>query len=118
MTLATEEDDQLILSTEPSPVRETDSIVSPMSPGVVELPASNEEYRDIDLAQLVRGRMSELSTETMPADSDSNVQAKHLSTPSESAMTGSDESIFRDTSPTSWLSINTSPSLPQNTKST
>jgi hypothetical protein len=116
MALAMEEDEQLVLSTEPSPVRGTDSIVSPMSPRVVELPANNEEeYSGIDLDQLVRARMSELSTEAVSVDGDSNVQSKHASMPSESAITGSDESIFDDTSPTSWLSINTSSSLPQST---
>ncbi|KAJ5776675.1 uncharacterized protein N7511_001686 [Penicillium nucicola] len=115
MVLAMEEDEQLVLSTEPSPVRETDSIVSPMSPGVVELPANNEDNSELDLVQLIRARMSELSTETVSVDSDSNVKAKGASTPSESVMTASDESIFDGTSPTSWLSINTSSSLPQNT---
>ncbi|KAJ5486696.1 hypothetical protein N7530_000996 [Penicillium desertorum] len=61
MVLAMEEDEQIVLSTEASPVRDTDSVVSPMSPGVVELPANNEEECEIDIIPEVRHRMSELA---------------------------------------------------------
>lgn len=111
MVLAMAEDDQIVLSTEASPVRDTDSVVSPMSParGVVELPANNEEC-EIDIIQEVRARMSELANNRSSVGSSSNV--KHTSTSSESAITQSDDSLFEATSPTSWLSLNTSPFLP------
>lgn len=111
MLLAMEEDEKIVLSTEASPVRDTDSVVSPMSPGqgVVELPANNEEDCEIDIIQEVRARMSELATNRSSVGSSSKV--KHTSTSSESAITASDDSLFDNTSPTSWLSLNTSPSL-------
>ncbi|KAJ6138915.1 hypothetical protein N7471_005401 [Penicillium samsonianum] len=111
MLLAMEEDEKIVLSTEASPVRDTDSVVSPMSPGqgLVELPANNEEDCEIDIIQEVRARMSELATNRSSVGSSSKV--KHTSTSSESAITASDDSLFDNTSPTSWLSLNTSPSL-------
>jgi hypothetical protein len=109
MVLAMEEDEQIVLSTEASPVRDTDSVVSPMSPGVVELPANNEEECEIDIIPEVRHRMSELANNRSSVGS-SNV--KHTSTSSESAITTSDDSLFDTMSPTSWLSLNTSTLLP------
>ena len=113
MVLAMEEDEQIVLSTEASPVRDTDSVVSPMSPArgvVVELPANNEEECEIDIIQEVRARMLELANNRSSVGSSNNV--KHTSTSSESAITQSDDSLFEATSPTSWLSLNTSPLLP------
>jgi hypothetical protein len=59
MVLAMEEGEQVVISTESSPVRDTDSVVSPISPaqGVVELPANNEEECEIDIIQEVRARI-------------------------------------------------------------
>ncbi|KGO77560.1 hypothetical protein PITC_060000 [Penicillium italicum] len=112
MVLAMEEDKQAVLSTEVSPVRDTDSVVSPMTPalGVVELPANNEEECQMDIIQEVRARMSELANNRSSVGSSSNV--KHTSTSSESAITQSDDSLFDSTSATSWLSLNTSPFPP------
>ncbi|KAJ5384051.1 hypothetical protein N7517_001962 [Penicillium concentricum] len=112
MVLAMEEDKQIVLSTEASPVRDTDSVVSPMSPGpgVVELPANNEEECQIDIIDEVRARMSDLANNRSSMGSSSNV--RHASTSSESAITESDDSLFDGNSPTSWLSLNTSPFLP------
>ncbi|CAI7656315.1 unnamed protein product [Penicillium glandicola] len=112
MVLAMDKDEQVALSTEASPVRDTDSVVSPMSPapGVVELSANNEEECEIDIIQEVRARMSELANNRSSVDSSSEV--KDTSTSSESAITTSDDSLFDGTSPTSWLSLNTSPFRP------
>jgi hypothetical protein len=109
MVLAMEEDEQIVLSTEASPVRDTDSVVSPMSPGVVELPANNEEECEIDIIQEFRHRMSELAINRSSVGSS---KVKHTSTSSESAITTSDDSLFEAISPTSWLSLNTSTLLP------
>ncbi|KXG48423.1 uncharacterized protein PGRI_022930 [Penicillium griseofulvum] len=111
MVLAMEEDKQIVLSTAASPVRDTDSVVSPMtpSPGLVELPANNEEECEIDIIEEVRVRMSELANNRSSAGSS---KVRHTSTSSESAITGSDDSLFDGNSPTSWLSLNTSPLLP------
>lgn len=110
MALAIEEDEQIVFSTEPSPVRETDSIVSPMSPGMVELPENNEEECEVDVIQQVRTKISELADNRVSVDSTSKVN--HTSTSSESGITGSEVSLFDATSATSWLSLNTSPPLP------
>ncbi|CAG8008204.1 unnamed protein product [Penicillium nalgiovense] len=109
MVMAMEEDEQIGLSTETSPVRDTDSVVSPTSPGVVELPANNEEECEIDIIQEVRYRMSELANNRSSVGSS---KVKHTSTSSESAITTSDDSLFEAMSPTSWLSLNTSTMLP------
>ncbi|KAJ5773843.1 hypothetical protein N7457_008739 [Penicillium paradoxum] len=110
MVLAMKEDEQIILSTAASPVRDTDSVVSPMSPGMVELPANNEEECEMDIIHEVRTRMSELANNRSSVGSSSKV--RHTSTCSESAITGSDVSLLDGSSPTSWLSLNTSPFLP------
>ncbi|KAJ5513670.1 hypothetical protein N7463_003222 [Penicillium fimorum] len=112
MVLAVEEDKQIVLSTEASPVRDTDSVVSPMSPGpgVVELPANNEEEYEIDIIEEVRARMSELANNRSSIGSSSKV--RHAPTSSESAITESDDSLIDVNLPTSWLSLNTSPFLP------
>ncbi|KAJ5189102.1 hypothetical protein N7491_005427 [Penicillium cf. griseofulvum] len=111
MVLAMEEGKQVVLSTAASPVRDTDSVVSPMTPGpgVVELPANNEEECEIDMIEEARARMSDLANNRSSVGS-SNV--KHASTSSKSAITGSDDSLFDGNSQTSWLSLNTSPFLP------
>lgn len=107
-----EEDEKIVLSRGASPVWDTDSVVSPMSParGVVELPANNEEECEIDIIQEFRARMSGLANNRSSVGSSSNV--KHTSTSSESAITQSDDSLFDTSSSTSWLSLNTSPFLP------
>ncbi|CAG8197792.1 unnamed protein product [Penicillium olsonii] len=102
MALAMEEDEEIVISTAPSPVRETDSIVSPMTPDAVELPANDEEYA----IQQVRNKVAELADTRISIGSASRL--KHASTSSESAITGSEASL-NGTSPTSWLSLNTSP---------
>ncbi|CAG8101426.1 unnamed protein product [Penicillium salamii] len=105
MALAMEEDEEIIFSTEPSPVRETDSIVSPMTPDAVELPANDENYSP----QPVRTKVAELADTRISIDSASDF--KHASTSSESAITGSEVSLLNGVSPTSWLSLNTSPPI-------
>jgi hypothetical protein len=110
MTLAIEEGEHIVFSTEPSPVRETDSIVSPMSPRVVELPADNEEERGISVIHPVRTKISELADYGVSIESSSKI--KHTSTSSESAITSSEVPLYNATSPTSWLSSNTSQPLP------
>ncbi|KAJ5960884.1 uncharacterized protein N7479_008034 [Penicillium vulpinum] len=112
MVLAMEDDEQIALSTEASPVRDTDSVVSPMSPGpgVVELPAKNEEYCEVDIIEEVRARMSELANNRNSVGSTSKVA--HTSTSSDSAITQSDDSFLDGTSPTSWLSLNRPSFLP------
>ncbi|CAG8266757.1 unnamed protein product [Penicillium salamii] len=105
MALAMEEDEEIIFSTEPSPVRETDSIVSPMTPDAVELPANDENYAP----QPVRTKVAELADTRISIDSASDF--KHASTSSESAITGSEVSLLNGASPTSWLSLNTSPPI-------
>ncbi|KAJ5129890.1 uncharacterized protein N7515_005929 [Penicillium bovifimosum] len=110
MDKAMKEDEQIVLSTEASPVRETDSVVSPMSPNVVELPANNEEDCEIDIIQEVRTGISELPSNRDSVGSGS--EAKHTSTAAESVIPESDVSVFDGSSPTSWLSLNASPSLP------
>ncbi|KAJ5835446.1 hypothetical protein N7447_001472 [Penicillium robsamsonii] len=113
MVLAIEEDKQIVLSTEASPVRDTDSVVSPMSPGlgVVELPANNEEECEINIIKEVRSRMAELANNRSSMGSSSKV--RHASISSESAITESDDSLLDVNSRTSWLSLSTSPFLPQ-----
>lgn len=110
MTLAMKEDEQIAFSTEASPVRDTDSVVSPMSPELVELPANNEEDCDVDIIHDVRVRMSELANTRSSVGSSSKL--KHTSMSSGSAATESDLSLLDGTSPTSWLSLNTSASPP------
>ncbi|KAJ5164024.1 uncharacterized protein N7500_005854 [Penicillium coprophilum] len=110
--LTMEEDKEIVLSTDALPVRDTDSVVSPMSPGpgVVELPANNEEECEIDMIDEVRAKMVELANNRNSIGSSS--KTRHASTSSESAITESDDSLFDGNSPTSWLSLNTSPFLP------
>lgn len=103
MAIAIEEDEQIVFSTEPSPVRETDSIVSPMTPDAVELPANNEHFE----VQQVRTKIAELADTRVSIGSASKF--KDSSTSSESAITGSEASFCNEASPTSWLSLNTSP---------
>ena len=112
MILAMEEDEQVLLSTAASPVRDTDSVVSPMSPGqgIVELPANNEEKCEMDIIEEVRAKMLELANNRSSVGSSSKV--KHTSTSSKSSITEPDDSLLDDTSPTSWLSLNTLPSVP------
>ncbi|KAI3144139.1 hypothetical protein CBS147326_1143 [Penicillium roqueforti] len=112
IVLATGEDEQIVLSTAASPVRDTDSVVSPMSPGqgIVELPANNEEKCEMDIIEEVRAKMLELANNRSSVGSSSKV--KHTSTSSKSSITESDESPLDDTSPTSWLTLNTSPFVP------
>jgi hypothetical protein len=81
-----------------------------MSPGVVELPANNEEEFAIEVIHPVRTKISELADNRVSIDSSS--KAKHTFTFSESAVTGSEVSLYGATSPTSWLSLNTSQPLP------
>lgn len=105
MAIAIREDEQIVFSTEPSPVRETDSIVSPMTPDAVELPANDEHFD----TQQVRTKIAELDGHRVSIGSESKF--KHTSTSSESAITGSEASFCNEACPTSWLSLNTSPLL-------
>ncbi|OQE46781.1 hypothetical protein PENCOP_c001G05947 [Penicillium coprophilum] len=112
IVLTMEEDKKRVLSTDALPVRDTDSVVSPMSPGlgVVELPANNEEDCEIDMIEEVRAKISELANNRSSIGSSS--KTKHASICSESAITEPDDSLFDGHSLTSWLSLNTSPFLP------
>ncbi|KAJ5354672.1 hypothetical protein N7541_005716 [Penicillium brevicompactum] len=105
MAIAIREDEQIVFSTEPSPVRETDSIVSPMTPDAVELPANDEHVN----TQQIRTKIAELDGHKVSIGSESKF--KHTSTSSESAITGSETSFCNEACPTSWLSLNTSPLL-------
>lgn len=101
MMQAMEEDEQALLNAEILPGRDADSIVSPLSSrgGFV---GDYDESGETEIYRQVRARIAAQHHGSRGAS-----RARHVSTSSESAVSGSDGSFYGRTCPTSPISINT-----------